>query len=1113
MTFFSAKKSENGIYPYGEDELLIATRHEGLYIYNKREGVREFETAADAYLLQNKIYDGHFLENGNYALATMANGIVVVTPEGNEIFRFDSSNGLRNNQTLYVREVAGQLWLGTKNGIFQLAYNAPFKSVEDEFGLNGQVSGIFRRGAEMYVTCNDGFYQLDKKTLRFSRVNRQVIVDCVNLFDIGENMLVSSLEGIFQYEAGELIEKSTFPLREIVPTSRKDVYLASRFYFGLSLLYTTNGEYRGVSLPQINRYVEQIIPEGVNTYHVRTIDDKYYFLKLNFDTNEPKVEILNERKLSAGTHLIKLSNGVGLINGNGLSLLKEQVSTVASKVDFQRKPMSIVATASLTDEQCLICYEDELKSFFCEKFKQTTDNRLTSTREYLYTDFKPTAVFEDPVDKTLWIGGATGVWMFKSSGGLERPFLQKSQTLIRQLRLNSDSVIYTNPEDQHTFRYDENNVEIAFVSNVSMNTGKVFYQYRLSGIRDSWSEWSENKQVVFNGLSPGDYLFEVRSTSPYVGLTVPATLRFTIGKPWYLTIWAYLLFLMAVSLLIYLLYRIRVRRLIRNQQELSDKVLSTTAQLAKANATLHEKNITLEKLGEFKSRFFANVSHDLRTPIMLLSGRVEMLKTDQDTFLSQKGEEYVKKLEEDSHKLVILTDEIRELVRMEQGRIELSYKVADVNPFFERIVGLFDSAASQRAIKLSFSSKVPEHIKVLIDPHYIERLMYNLIANALKFTRAGGEIGVFLEEAEASLVIKVRDNGVGIPATDIAEVFNRNFQAGNQHGLSEGLGIGLSLVKEIAMLHGGEVKVTSQREKGTEFVVNLPLDRDIEAESYQLIDVGRYIAERDVILKNPVIEENNLVPVNLSKKTLARPKLLLVEDNSSVRSYMKEIVEDTYEIYLAANGEEALNVLKHYEINVIVTDLMMPVMDGFEFIKGVKDTFEYQSIPVMVVSARDSKEDRYRIMNMGVNTILTKPFDKKELLLNIKNLLQDNQQETLTLRKLTDYVGEQHKGQLSKLNELIIEHIADFNFKIGYLADQFHLSERSFFRHIKNMTGKSPLEYVKDVKFQYAHDLLVNRKVRSLKEVSYAIGMKNTSDFNKQFYKRFGKKADELLKG
>ena len=1113
LSDFFADKKVNGIYPFGEDRLMVATRYEGLYIYDRRQGVTRFGTAADEYLITNKIYDGHYLENGNYAIATMANGVVVVTPDGREVFRFDSSNGLKNNQTLYVREVEGQLWLGTKNGIFQLAYNAPFKSVEDEFGLNGQVSGIFQKGDDLFVTCNDGFYLLDQSTLRFNRVNENVIVDCVNLFELGNSMLVSSLDGIFEFANGKLTKKSPFSPRLVLPTSKTGLYLCSEFYFGIHLLNINGGEYQNIALPQFNRYVEQIIPEGQDIFHVRTIDDQYLLLKLHLNQNVPHTEILNGLKLPEGTHLLRLKRGIGFINGSGLYYLQEQLSKSAGTVNFQRQPASIVKTAVLGNDHCLICYEDELKSYFCEKFMLTEGNTLNSTGEYLYTDFKPTAIYEDPGDQTLWIGGATGVRVFKSSSGQEQPLLQMGQTLIRQLRVNNGSRIFTSAGEQHLLKSDQNSVEFAYVSNVSINTGKVFYQYRLSGITDNWSDWSENNSVAFNGLGPGNYLFEVRSTSPYVGLTSPASLRFTIEKPWYLTPLAYLLYFMVTMLVIYLLYRLRVNRLIRKQHELSDKVLSTTAQLAKANAALHEKNTTLEKLSEFKSRFFANVSHDLRTPIMLLSGRVEMLKTDRDTFLSTKGEEYVQKLEEDSRKLVILTDEIRELVRMEEGRITLSYKIVDVNPFFERIVGLFESAASQRDIGLSFSAEALPQRQILIDPQYIERLMYNLIANALKFTLPRGQIVVTIRQEPSWLNVSVKDDGVGIPATDIAEIFNRNFQAGNQHGLSEGLGIGLSLVKEIAILHGGQVNVASQRGEGTEFVVRLPLEQDAEAETYQLLDVGQYIAERDIVLKTPAAEENNLLPANLSRKSHTRSKLLLVEDNPSVRSYMKDIVEADYEVFLAANGKEALNVLKLYEINVIVTDLMMPVMDGFEFIKGVKESHDYQNIPVLVVSARDTREDRYRIMNLGVNNILTKPFDKQELLLHLKNLLSDNQQDSLTLEKLTHYVGEQNKGQLSKLNELIIEHIDDFNFKIGYLADQFHLSERSFFRHIKNMTGKSPLEYVKDIKFQYAHDLLVKKKVKSLKEASYAIGMKNTSDFNKQFQKRFGKRADELLKG
>ncbi|MEL6559348.1 MAG: hypothetical protein AAFQ94_14250, partial [Bacteroidota bacterium] len=246
----------NGIYPYGENELLIASRYEGLFIYGN-QGVRKLITTADEYLMKNKIYDGYYLKNGNYALATMADGVVIITPEGKEVFRFDSSNGIKNNQTLYVREIDEQLWLGTKNGVYQLAYNAPFKSVESEFGLDGQVTGIDKIGDEIYVTCNDGFYKLEseRELPGFQRINKKQIVDCVSIFEYDQRKYIGSLDGLFEYTKDSVLEVANFAPRIIKQSSVDGVFICSEFYFGLYLLDMRKREYQYKQVQGINRLV------------------------------------------------------------------------------------------------------------------------------------------------------------------------------------------------------------------------------------------------------------------------------------------------------------------------------------------------------------------------------------------------------------------------------------------------------------------------------------------------------------------------------------------------------------------------------------------------------------------------------------------------------------------------------------------------------------------------------------------------------------------------------------------------------------------------------------------------------------------------------------------
>lgn len=1109
---FFAQKKVNGIYRYQENQLLIATRTEGLFIYDKDQGVRRFNTSSDEYLQENRIYDGHHLSDGNYALATMANGIVILTPQGKEKFRFDSSNGLGNNQSLFLREVDNQLWLGTKNGIIQMVYNPPYKKVEKEFGLNGQVTSIYRKGNHTYVTCNDGFYQLNHKSskLKFKPINQHVIVDCITSFEFEGNLYFSSLEGIYKYDGQQTEKLSSHSPRAIIKSKFNGVFIAPDFYFGITILHFENNEIKQVKLSKINRLVTQIIDQGDNVYWARSVDDMLYEIKISLGKeNKPSAEISRTISLPKDTHLIQFESGTYLVSQTTLYQLEEQeLKPVNDALTFQYKPNKIVYTAPLSNNHCFICYEDELNSFYCEQFKLDDREVISSTNEYIHSSFKPEVIFEDENTKKVWIGSVKGLNIYEPIGtkGIKR----SQETLIRRITINNDSIIPYPYSSKIILKHDENNIKLSYTASNSLNSGEVLYQHKLT-TQNTWSDWSEEQHTLLSALPPGNYQFQVRSTSPYKGISEITTISFLIKKPWYLTYFAYFIYSLFFISFIYFIYRFRVKSLYKRQNELAKMVTETTGQLAKANAMLNEKADRLEKLGEFKSRFFSNVSHDLRTPIMLLSGRVELLKSDKESYLSQKGEVYVNKLVEDTKKLVLLTDEIKELIKLEEGQISLNLKSISINIFIKRIVNLFESAAESHSITLSFLSEIQDQTRIVADPHYLERIIYNLISNALKFTRQQGQITVSISESKDQLFISVGDDGIGIPSNDLSEIFNRSFQANNQHQINEGLGIGLNVVRELVNLHNGKIRVESKVDEGAKFTLSIPSNKELEADPYEELKVGNYIAEREFSITQP-LAINPLIQISASQESNNDlNKLLLVEDNPEVRNYLLELLKKEYKVYVAQHGKEALVILEKYKIDIIVTDLMMPVMDGFEFIAGIKKNPQFENTPVLVVSARDSKEDRYKIMQMGVNNILAKPFDRKEFSLKISNLIA-GQNNRHTLYKIVDQVEDHHKEQVSKLNDLILTHISDSQFKVAQMADHFNLSERSFFRMIKNLTGKSPLEYIKDFKFSYALNLLQLKKVHSIKEVTLAIGMKNTSDFNKQFEKRFNVKAQSFLK-
>ncbi|MDW3192921.1 MAG: ATP-binding protein [Cytophagales bacterium] len=824
---FFAERKVNGIYGYGKDKLLIATRFEGLFLYDEREIV-PFRSEVDEYLIENKIYDGHHLADGNYALATMASGLVIITPEGKEVMRFDSSNGLGNNATLFVTESNGHLWLATKNGIIKMAHEAPYRLVGKEFGLRGQVSDIFEWSGEQYVACNDGFYRLDKdsRTPIFQSVNENTIIDCVNLFDHDNTLHVTSLEGVYQYSKAELTRLSRFSGREVIPTNIKNTYLASEFYFGLYLVTIEDETLSETRVEGINRMITQIVRMENDRFWIRSIDDVLYQIVVSEATDGNAVaRIEQELPLSPDTYILKKGAEILLLSGDQLfQIVDGKLTNTNHQMSFQYQPQKIVFAASLITDTCLICYEDAQSSTFCEKFNFDQSGNLETAGTYMYVGFRPNTLFYDVARNEIWLGGADGISIFFDQ---EPASEQESAILIRQMMVN-DSAISLKPGVLHELSHQENNIEISFTSNSGLSEGKSLFQYRLLGGNEDWSNWSDELKVIYTDLSPSNYEFQVRTKSPYSGLSDISILVFKILDPWYKNTFAYLFYFFMTIIMVYVAYRIRVAALVNNQRLLSKSVEEKTGELARANSDLKDKAEKLERLSEFKSRFLSNVSHDLRTPIALLSGRIQLLSEDGGSQLSDQASLYLQRIETDTSKILGLVNDIQELVQMEEGQLSMNFQTLEVDPYFKSISSLFESSCHEKGIELRLNSSIEAGVEVELDPHYFERVVFNLISNAQKFTRSGGLIEVILKETVQYLIIEINDTGVGIPSSEIDEIFNRSFQANNQLKHDQGLGIGLNVVRELVHMHRGKIQVQSEEGVGSSFSVSIPWNQEAE---------------------------------------------------------------------------------------------------------------------------------------------------------------------------------------------------------------------------------------------------------------------------------------------
>jgi signal transduction histidine kinase/DNA-binding response OmpR family regulator len=585
------------------------------------------------------------------------------------------------------------------------------------------------------------------------------------------------------------------------------------------------------------------------------------------------------------------------------------------------------------------------------------------------------------------------------------------------------------------------------------------------------------------------------------------------------------------------------------------------AKLAEQNRIIEAQAQALRQLDAAKTRFFANVSHELRTPLTLMLGPLST--TLKSNTLDNKNFTLVSLVKQNTQQLLGLVNEILDLTKLESGKMTVHEEATDAYGFLRRLVATFESYAEQKQVKLIFDFDPDAPRGLMLDKPKVERIFNNLLSNALKFTPNEGSITVKVSHNPSTWQLAVTDTGRGIHPDDLPHVFNRFYQT-NQTDMpvEGGTGIGLALAKELAQVLNGNLTVESTFGNGATFTLDLPKREvlglsqekigdieDIEDVEFGMSDLGALPTSN---ILNPTSETPSVAssPRNDSHKNgqkTEKATILVVEDNPSLRSYLTLILSDNYNILTAENGQKALDLMMNDELrmmngeaktdsssiihnsslpNLIISDIMMPVMDGFQLIEKLKSNPNLQSIPVVMLTARAEMQDRLKALRIGVDDYLTKPFEEEELFARVKNLLNNAQvRKQMQLESLASIeIAEQNAPEiqtpplsildrewLADLEKTVQKHIGDYNISVDFIADELHISRAQFYRRVQLLTGLTPNQYLQEIRFNHARQLLEQRKVSSVKAAAAAIGIQKIQYFSEQFKERFGKLPSAYL--
>ncbi len=643
--------------------------------------------------------------------------------------------------------------------------------------------------------------------------------------------------------------------------------------------------------------------------------------------------------------------------------------------------------------------------------------------------------------------------------------------------------------DRIIFQPDQNIFTISYGAIEYRYPDEVRYAVWLEGFHDEWQQVGDKREATFTNLDPGTYTFmvKVRNHHGFWSKT-PRSLIIVILPPWYRTWWAYSLWTIMLLGTIYWIYRFQLNR-----------------RLAEA------ETVRLKEVNLAKSQLYTNITHEFRTPLTIILGMAEQVKSDPDNWLNE-GLQLIRR---NGKQLLNLINQLLDLSKLESDNMPLKMINGDFVQFTKYQIESFHSYADSKDIRIHFASD----FKVLYtdyDPEKIQNILSNLLSNAIKFTDTGGDIYVDLRpviELEDWFAIQVRDNGIGIAAEHLPHIFDRFYQVdATTTRRGEGTGIGLALTKELVKIMGGEIEVESADGLGTKFTIQLPITKKARATHPDIVlsetsQISESILESDVnkLETEPVFQYN-------------KPVVLLVEDNKDVITYLSSFLSNQYQIVTATNGQEGIEAAYSIIPDLIVSDVMMPEKDGYDLCATLKMDERTDHIPIILLTAKSDQYSRITGLKEGADAYLSKPFNKEELIVRIEKLialrkqLQTRFQEPGSLRKvLQTKPGEYSDPFLQKIVEIVETNLSNEDFDIHKLCKAVNMSHSNLFRKLKALTGKSISVFIRSLRLEKAKELLETTNL-TVSEVAYESGFNTPKYFSKVFHEEYGISPREVRK-
>lgn len=1081
--------------PYGAPVAFIQHRPQamlivcmyGIIYYDYRTG-RIADAGYDLGTFKNHvtINNATFDHDGNLYISTSEHGALIIKKGSNKVEQLENSNSNFNLSTAFVNDIIedkdNNLWIGCyKKGLYllnqrQQAFSSWSFSAQN-YIIGSSVSSIApgENGETWCTVQNSGVFCFDASGKIIAHPTSPAGT-CIIYKDRRGAYWISNGSALYSYNphTGAYQEKLTFTSAGIycmTDDNQGNLYI-SVYSKGLYIYNVESGKVTVLNMRQrgnkgflCNDWVRSMAfdhtghlwigtSNGVSCLNTKTLSFKDFGWNI----------ILKDRQANGicegknGNMIIGTEEGLYLFdrkNNKTLALPHAEVlkgKQVCSIIKDHQGDLWISTTMGIWQ------YDQKNRQFI----GHINGNGLT-TREYVLGSSMHTA------SDLIAFGTSDGITTFYP----ERVRAKKME--LGDVHL-TNFIIDGKPinclTDEFTIPYEENSFTLEFSLLNYRNTDNISFQYRIN--EGKWNSTNEGSNAVsFNKLKPGSYTLEVRAMSNGNFSKKSTIIHIKVCDPWYASTWAFLLyFLTAAGIILYIIYRYE----------------------------RHRK----EDLEETKMQFLINATHDIRSPLTLIMGPLNKLKT---RITDAESKQEIDTIDRNAQRLLLLVNQILDERKIDKDQMHLHCQKTDLKEFLRGIMSLYNFNAQERSITLSLkedeSLKEEGNLQVWIDRINFDKVISNLLSNAMKYTSDGGEITLIIGKNKESAIIKVEDTGIGLKEEKTDRLFERFYQGNNNSDIHiEGTGIGLNLCRALVKMHGGTIRAYNRTDgiKGSCFEVNIPL--------------GKEHLKPEEILQ----EDGTKTAESTGKRTQANRNfnILIVDDDAEIAHYIKTELSDWYRFEHASNGKEGLKMLLTGKYDLVISDVMMPEMDGITMLKKIKGNSNVSDIPVILLTSKSEVENRLEGLRKGADAFLAKPFNMEELHILIDNLV-DN------VRRIRGkYSGAQ--GQKAKIEQIQVkgnndalmervmnymnEHLADQDLNVEKLTADVGISRAQLHRKLKEIAGVSAGEFIRNLRLEQAARLIEEGQI-NITQVAYSVGFNNQTHFSTVFKKHYGMSPSE----